>query len=138
MNLEPFLQKKILVVDDMASIRDALIAILRRLGFVDIHQAVDGKMGWLKVQENALYEPFDIIFSDVMMPNCNGIEFLQLVRSHAAHQKTPILMVTAENEKDTIFGAIEAGASSYILKPFNVKIIEQKLFEILSKQATQK
>lgn len=128
------LSKKVLIIDDMSTIRDALVAALKTLGFTNISQAVDGKQAFEKANEAAATQPFELVFSDINMPVCNGIEFLRLFRGHASYKGIPVIMVTSENELHTILEAVEAGASSYVLKPFNPKTIEAKVVEVFNKK----
>ena len=62
------LKKKVLLMDDMITLRDALTSTLRKLGFTDISQAVDGQQGLEKAKEALSNQPFELIFSDIMMP----------------------------------------------------------------------
>jgi two-component system chemotaxis response regulator CheY len=128
---------KILVVDDMSSIRDALIECLSGIGLDMIYEAVDGDDATTIAKDHAEMDdetPFDVIFSDINMPNCNGIEFLQRMRGTSSYSKTPIIMVTTENEASTVLEAIESGADEYIIKPFDQSIVEAKLTVVLQKR----
>ena len=128
---------KILIVDDMSSIREALIECLGSIGLESVFEAVDGDDATNIANEHAFSEdepPFDVIFSDINMPNCNGLTFLQRMREHEVYEKTPILMVTTENEAATVLEAIEGGADEYIIKPFDKEIVEKKLTSVLKKK----
>lgn len=129
------LVKRVLVMDDMASIRDAMIMALKGLGFTNITQAIDGQQGIEKVAALGAEKPFELIFSDIMMPKCTGIEFLKKLRALEYGKKIPVIMVTSENELSTVLEAVEAGANSYVLKPFTPKMIEQKIVEVFTKKA---
>lgn len=130
------LKRKVLLMDDMITLREALQSTLKKIGFVDITTAADGLQGLERAVEVANSgQPFELIFSDIMMPKCTGIEFLRKVRAVEAYKGTPIIMITSESELTTVLEAVEAGASSYILKPFNAKIIEQKIAEVFKKRA---
>lgn len=132
--LDPkILSKKVLILDDMDTIRVAMLKTLQKLGFTNITQAVDGLQGLERVKENST-QPFDLIFSDIMMPKCTGIEFLRQLRCIELYKTTPVIMVTSENELTTIVDAIDAGANSYLLKPFNEKSIEQKVTEVFTRK----
>lgn len=133
------LNKRVLIVDDMGAIREALLGVLKTIGFTDITQAVDGLDAWDKaLGKLAAGSPFELIFSDINMPKCNGINFLKLVRENANYKSVPVLMVTSENELNIILDAVQAGANSYILKPFNKVTIEQKITEVFTKKAAAK
>lgn len=123
----------------MGTIREALISLLKSMGFTNISEAVDGLDAWEKSLEKlAAGSPFEMIFSDINMPKCNGINFLKLVRGNANYKAVPVLMVTSENELNIILDAVQAGANSYILKPFNKVTIEQKINEVFTKRAAGK
>lgn len=124
--------KKVLVVDDMASLRTELIAILKECGFMQFVEAVDGDDAFNKVIEyNLKKQPFDVIFSDINMPNKNGIEFLQLTRKIPEYQKIPFILVSTENEKGVIVTAIASGANNYILKPFSKDLVKAKVMQTI-------
>lgn len=135
--LDPAITKrKVLLMDDMITLREALLSTLKKMGFTDITTAADGLQGLERAVEAANGgQPFELIFSDIMMPKCTGIEFLKKARSVEAYKSIPIVMITSESELTTVLEAVEAGASSYILKPFNAKIIEQKIADVFKKKA---
>lgn len=129
---EKITSQRVLILDDMATIREAMQVALRKLGFTQIIQAMDGQDGYNKLKANA-ENPFGLVFSDINMPNCNGIEFVKLLRTHEKYKSTPVIMVSSENESHIILDAIAAGANNYILKPFTPKMVEQKIVEVFNK-----
>lgn len=135
--LDPaIIKRKVLLMDDMITLRDALVSTLKKMGFADITTAADGLQGLERATEAAKSgQPFELIFSDIMMPKCTGIEFLKKARGIEDYKTIPIIMITSESELTTVLEAVEAGASSYILKPFNAKIIEQKIADVFKKKA---
>ena len=71
---------RILIVDDMQSLRDLLKAYLRRIGYRQIVEAVDGKDAYqLMIAAKVTGSPFDLVISDWNMPNMDGLEFLKIV-----------------------------------------------------------
>lgn len=114
---------KILVVDDMLTMRKIVSKILRELGFSDITEAANGKDAWEKAQNGN----FGLIVSDWNMPICTGIELLKLIRSHELTMKTPFLLVTAEAEQHQVTEAIESGVDQYVVKPFSRDGLKMKL-----------
>lgn len=114
---------KVLVVDDMLTMRKIVSKILRELGFDDIHQAQDGKEAWDKVQDGS----FGLIISDWNMPNMTGLEFLKQVRASEKLKKTPFLLVTAEAESHQVAEAIKLGVDQYVVKPFSQDGLRGKL-----------
>lgn len=115
--------KKVLVVDDFVTIRRIVKNILTQLGFSNIVEAEDGRIGWQKVQEGGV----ELIISDWNMPNMMGIDFLKQVRSNPQTKDIPFLMLTAEGQKENIVEAAQAGVSNYVIKPFTLEVIEAKI-----------
>lgn len=116
---------KILVVDDMAMMRRAVTKFCKDMGYSNFVEAADGAEAWQKA--SAENPPFDLIISDWNMPNCSGLDLLKSVRGDARLAKTPMILVTAEKEKDQIVEAIKAGVSEYVVKPFTPQTLKEKL-----------
>ena len=120
---------RFLVVDDFSTMRRIVRNLLKELGFTEIEEAEDGSAALAKLK----VEKFDFVVSDWKMPNMTGIELLKAVRADAALKHLPVLMVTAEAKKENIVEAAQAGASGYIVKPFTVATLDEKLNKILTK-----
>jgi two-component system chemotaxis response regulator CheY len=121
----------ILIVDDFSTMRQIVKKSLKQLGFDNITEAVDGADALNKLQS----EEFKFVISDWNMPNMMGIELLRAIRGDDKLKSLPFLMVTAEAQKDNIIEAAKAGVSQYIIKPFTVDSLEQKIDAIFSKIA---
>ncbi|MFN3857374.1 MAG: response regulator [Caulobacter sp.] len=104
----------ILTVDDSRTMRDMLRLALTGAGYRVI-EAVDGVDG-LSVLES---EQPDVIITDINMPNLDGFGFIEAVRSDGSARGTPILVLTTESDPDKKARAREAGATGWIVKPFN-------------------
>jgi len=128
MGLEDYLAKRVMVVDDLPNIRTDLIKILNSLGFTNIKEMPDGKAALdelvLKASEG---KPYEIIFSDINMPIMGGLALLKALRATTVYKKTPIFMVSTENEKDIILTAVIEGATDYIIKPYSAEVVKQKI-----------
>lgn len=123
--------KKIFVIDDLNTLRETIVSLLREEGFGKIYQAADGQDAFKKLEE--LYsreENIDLIFCDINMPNMNGIELLKELKSDDRFVDIPIVMLSSENEKEIVMEAVMSGASNYILKPFTKVTLRSKLGEI--------
>jgi two-component system chemotaxis response regulator CheY len=119
---------RILIIDDMATMRQVIRASLHELGYTDMAEADDGSTAWpliTKAQEAGT--PFQLIISDWNMPNLSGIDLLKKVRGVDALKQLPFIFVTAENGKEHVVQALQAGVSSYITKPFTAQTMQQKL-----------
>ena len=117
---------KILVVDDMSTMRRIVKNIMKQLGFVNVEEAENGEDALIKLRA----EPFGFIISDWNMPVMNGIELLRAVRADDKLKAIPLLMVTAEAQKENLIEAIQAGVSNYIVKPFTAEILQEKMNKI--------
>lgn len=116
---------KIIILDDMSTIRKIVKKTLKEMGFNNITEAVDGNDAWTHL--NAAVTPFDLIISDWNMPNCTGIELLKRVRADQRYAKTPFILLTAEVEAHQVSEALKEGVSNYIVKPFAAETLKQKI-----------
>ena len=117
---------KILVVDDFSTMRRIVKNILKQLGFNNNEEAEDGKIAFDKLKSG----DFDFVVSDWNMPNMTGLELLKAIRADDKLKDTPVLLVTAEAEKENIIQAAQAGVNDYVVKPFTADIMKQKIEKI--------
>ena len=122
---------RILVVDDMMTMRKLVSKVCRDLGFTNITEAADGALGWEAI--GAASPPIGLVISDWNMPNCTGLDLLKRIRSDSRHKGLPFVMVTAESEKHQLIEAMKAGVSSYVIKPFTADGLKEKLEEVHKK-----
>ena len=120
---------KVLVVDDMSTMRRIVKNVLKQIGFSDMVEAENGQdaLNKLKVGDIGL------IVSDWNMPVMQGVELLRAVRADAELKHLPFLMVTAEAQKENIIEAVQAGVSNYVVKPFAAEALQAKLEKIFAK-----
>jgi two-component system, OmpR family, alkaline phosphatase synthesis response regulator PhoP len=107
-------QKKILIADDNQNIRDALTYLLEDEGY-ELHLASDGAETLRKVRE---LRP-DILFLDVMMPEMNGYDVCQAIKTDPLLKDTYIIMLTAKGQVAEQERGKGVGANEYIVKPFS-------------------
>ncbi len=122
---------RVLVVDDMSTMRKIVIKILKEMGFTDFTEAADGIQAWEAVSKAE--SPIGLIISDWNMPNCTGLDFLKRVRGDQKTKKTPFILVTAEAEQHQIVEAVKSGVDQYVVKPFNKEALEAKLASVYKK-----
>jgi two-component system chemotaxis response regulator CheY len=106
--------KTVLTVDDSRTMRDMLRLALIDAGF-DVVQAEDGVHG-LEVLEDSVP---DVIITDINMPRLDGFGFIEGVRRDVRHRGVPILVLTTESDPQKKDRARQAGATGWIVKPFN-------------------
>lgn len=105
---------KILAVDDSPSMREMVCFTLESAGY-DVVEAVDGVDALAKAQG----EEFGLVLTDVNMPNMDGIQLTGELRKLDAYRFIPILVLTTESAADKKSEGKEAGATGWIIKPFN-------------------
>ena len=113
---------RLLVVDDDPINRRLLATYLQREGH-DVTTAADGAAGWEIVQR----EPFDVVLLDVVMPELDGYEVLELIRAAADLRHVPVIMISSLDETDSIVRCIELGADDYLTKPFSPPLLRARI-----------
>ena len=124
---------KILVVDDMSTMRKIVMKNLQGMGYKNFVEAADGIQAW-----EALTIPgagIDLIISDWNMPKSTGLDLLKRVRADGRFKAVPFLLVTAENEASQVMEALKAGVSNYVVKPFTAVSLKEKLEATYKKYA---
>ena len=122
---------KILVIDDMATMRKIIKNMLGQIGFKNITEADDGATAWPMIQEAlGSPEPYEFIVSDWNMPQMSGLDLLKKVRETEELKKLPFLMITAEAEQGNVVIAVKAGVSNFIVKPFSAAVLKEKIEKI--------
>ena len=123
---------KILIVDDEIVSRSKMNTLLRSFGTC---KAVDNGEEAIDLFKEAWRagEPFDLVTLDIEMPNIDGFKVLSALREFESVlevekvRQSIIMMVTAQSDKQKVFTCLKAGCDDYIVKPFNMKIIREKL-----------
>jgi two-component system chemotaxis response regulator CheY len=125
---------RILIADDMPTIRDLVKNQLKAMGFKNIIEAADGEQALnLLIQYNTPNSAIELVISDWNMPKMTGLEFLKQVRASDEWANLPFVLLTSESERDQVTEAILAGVSQYIVKPFAAKAFEEKLKGVWAK-----
>ncbi|OGP74183.1 MAG: hypothetical protein A2V86_13700 [Deltaproteobacteria bacterium RBG_16_49_23] len=107
--------KKIMVVDDEAHLRDIFQKGLSQMGGFSVEVASNGKEAIEKIEK----EIFDLVLTDLMMPEMDGMEFLKIIKG--TRPEMPVIMMTAYGSIDTAVEALKIGANDYITKPVDLK-----------------
>ncbi|MCL2767333.1 MAG: response regulator [Synergistaceae bacterium] len=119
------MSKKVLVVDDAAFMRMMLKDILTKNGFEIVGEAENGAVGIVAYQK---FKP-DIVTMDITMPEMNGIDAVKAIKTLDAGAK--IVMVSAMGQQSMVIEAIQAGASDFIVKPFQPERVIDALTKVL-------
>lgn len=127
---------KILVVDDMSTMRKIIKNMLTQIGFTNVQEADDGSTAYPMI-ERALEQndPFEFIVSDWNMPKMNGLTLLTKIRESDVLKELPFLMITAESEQGNVVIAVKAGVSNFIIKPFSAAVLKEKVDKIFNKKS---
>ena len=120
---------KILIVDDFSTMRRIIKNLLRDLGFTNTEEADDGTTALPMLQGGS----FELLVTDWNMPGMQGIDLLKHVRADENLASLPVLMVTAEQKKEQIVEAAQAGVNGYIVKPFTAQTLKEKLEKIFER-----
>jgi two-component system, chemotaxis family, chemotaxis protein CheY len=108
--------KKVLIVDDSAVIRQVEDSVLRKAGY-EVACATGGKEGVSKIDE----APFNLILTDLNMPDLDGVSLIKHARASTHNRLTPIVMVTTESKDTKKQEGKAAGATAWVVKPFTAE-----------------
>jgi two-component system chemotaxis response regulator CheY len=108
------MSKTILAVDDSASMRRMVGVTLRAAGY-EVIEACDGD----EALEYARWHPVHLVLSDVNMPRMDGITLIAQLRTLPNYHRTPLLLMTTESSPDRKLQGTQAGATGWMVKPFN-------------------
>lgn len=117
-------RRKLLVVDDNADMRDYIVRLLSTEW--DVRAAVNGRDGL----DAAIVERPDLVLSDVMMPEMDGVQLLSALRAHEATRTVPVILLSARAGEEARLVGLETGADDYLVKPFAAR-------ELLARVRTQ-
>ena len=117
-------EKKVLAVDDSATIRTSISFVLKQAGY-EVVEAIDGVDGL----DKAKADNFNLVITDINMPNMDGIEMIKQLRGTEGYKFIPIIALTTENQDTKMQEGKAAGATGWLVKPFT----SEKLLAIVKK-----
>ncbi|MEM7412904.1 MAG: response regulator [Myxococcota bacterium] len=120
---------RVLIVDDSATMRKIITRCLRQAGYkaTELYEAGDGLEALEVLDKNDV----DVIFSDVNMPNMNGIEFLDALKERGTLDSIPVVMITTESTPESVRLFVEHGASGCVPKPCTADQLEDVVSAVL-------
>jgi two-component system chemotaxis response regulator CheY len=122
-----YLEANCLVVDDESSMRITINNMMSRIGFKNIRVAEHGR----KALDIIRSHPIDLVVSDINMPQMTGVELFKTVKDDRKYSNVAFVFVTAEVTRGTVARAAEDGGEAYIVKPFVMATLEDKLAKVL-------
>jgi two-component system chemotaxis response regulator CheY len=117
------LSMPVLVVDDYRAILRIMRSLLRQIGFRNVDEASNGEDALAKMRER----PYGLVISDLHMAPMNGLELLQQAKADEALKAARFLMVTADIAPERVREAHDAGASGYMMKPFDAQTLRARI-----------
>ncbi len=122
------LDMKILVVDDSSLMRGFAKSSLKQLKLNNVTEAEDGVEALAELKK----EKYDLILSDLYMPNMDGLELLKAVRNDRDLKNIPFIIMTIEEKKGSLIEALEAGLNDYLIKPVTANALSKKLSKVFA------
>ena len=120
--------KKVLVVDDSATMRSMLMSIIEEIKGVELVEASNG----FEALKALPQQSFDLILTDINMPEINGLEIVHFVKSNPIYQKIPLIIISTEHGQADIKKGLALGAQKYITKPFDPDQLKKTVKELLN------
>ncbi|MBB4840112.1 MULTISPECIES: response regulator [Sphingomonas] len=114
---------KVMVVDDQTSMRAMIRRALQDLGFKDVRDKPSAQEALASVKADRVH----LIISDFNMPEMDGLQFLEAVRTDAVIGKTVFIMLTGSSDKEIVQKAAALGVNNYVVKPFAPAALKEKI-----------
>lgn len=119
--------KSILIVEDSATTRSLIRAVVEEVGDFNIVEAPTG-FDALKVLPQ---QEFDLVLTDINMPDINGLELINFVKSNPRYNHIPLIIVTTERSEEDRKRGMALGASAYVTKPFKAPELQEIVRKVL-------
>lgn len=119
--------RNILIVDDSSAMRAFIISGLEDLGDFNF---IEAKTGFEALKELPR-KKYALIISDINMPDINGLELLNFIKTSENYKDIPVLMISTETKEEDLNRALTMGANEYLTKPFDLKTLQKKVKKLL-------
>ncbi len=128
----PHNKKKILIVEDEKDFQDLIRELLERHGY-EVDAASNGEEGLKRYGEMAP----DLVLLDVHLPDMTGFDILRKIRTAGPRPETPVLMCTVRSELSPVTEGLDAGATDYVIKPFNTPDLLERIGAALARASAK-
>lgn len=122
------MKKKVLVVDDSASMRSLLVSTLEEIDGIETVQASNG----FEALKALPMQPFDLVLTDINMPEINGLEIVHFIKNNQTYRNIPLIIISTEHGQADIRKGLALGAQKYITKPFDPEQVKKTVRELLN------
>lgn len=118
---------QVVVVDDQLTMRTLVRTSLQQIGIFNSRDFPSAQEAW----KGLAAQPAHIVISDFNMPGMDGLEFLRAMRATPAMGNTAFILLTGRADKDLVTRAVQFGANNYLVKPFTVATLKQKIEQVV-------
>src|SRR3989304_906197 len=119
--------KKILIVEDSATMRSLIASTIEEMGGFELVEASNG----FEALKALPSQHFDMIITDLNMPDINGLEIIKFVKEHPTYKSIPLVIVTTQVGEEDRKKGLSLGASEYVTKPFEPDVLKKVVRRIL-------
>lgn len=119
--------KRVLVVEDSAAMRSLITSTLEDISDIDVVEVANGFEA-LKILPA---QPFDLIMTDINMPDINGLEIVSFVKGHSQYKNIPMIIVSTEQSDEDIQKGLDLGAVAYLTKPFDPEKLKETVLSVI-------
>ncbi len=118
---------QVIVVDDQLTMRSLVRTGLSQIGITDVREFGAAKDAW----DDLRIRLANIVISDFNMPGIDGLEFLRTIRAVPAMANVAFILLTGRADKELVQRAVQFGANNYLVKPFTVATLKQKIEQVV-------
>ena len=118
---------QVVVVDDQMTMRTLVRNGLQQIGIVNSRDFGTAAEAWTGIQNH----PTHVVISDFNMPGMDGLEFLRAIRACESMKNIAFILLTGRADKDLVARAVQFGANNYLVKPFTVATLKQKIEQVV-------
>jgi two-component system chemotaxis response regulator CheY len=118
---------QVVVVDDQLTMRSLIRAGLQQIGIFNSKEFAGAAEAWTSIQKDHAH----VVISDFNMPGMDGLEFLRAMRACPTLQNTAFILLTGRADKELVARAVQFGANNYLVKPFTVATLKQKIEQVV-------